>query len=559
MLKSTIERLRQNPWESIFFLSLLVFSFWLMFHTFFYSYSDHIINICFKVWSDFAATIPLIRSFSLSNNWPPEYPLFPGLPIQYHFLFFAFVGLLEKVGLPLDWALNIPSIFGFFLILIMIYKISELIFEDRRIGILGIVFFIFNGSLSFIQYFQKHGFNFKEILKITDYSGMAPWDGGNVLGFWHLNVFINQRHFCFALGLLMLFIWVSLNFQNFTKRNRWYWTLFFGIILGLMPFIHKPVLLMMATTMLLYFVFIQRIRIFLILVGLISVPIVIIGYFMGLNIGLGGGQGIEWYPGFSIHNNLNLFTFSELWTMNWGLHFFLILLGILFMPKQNWKYLSPAVLVFTIAFLFKFSSDILANHKFFNFSLILLQLVSAYLIIKIYDKLKRARFSYSGTLARLLLIICLVPLTLSGVLDFIAVINDPIARVKDKEADPIVDWIYKNTSKDKVILNSSFLYHPASIIGRKIFLGWPYFVTTSGYDFDGRKKIMAELYRGEDPHVLCPLLKNFNIEAITLEDNKAGSDMVQMNKDFFMTNFKPAFTSADSNYNIFRTADICQQ
>ncbi len=85
----------------------------------------------------------------MGDNWPPEYPIFPGLPITYHYLFALIVGKLEAIGVPLDWALNIPSIIGFFLILLMIYLLAKKWFGDPRIGVLGVAFFLFNGSMGF--------------------------------------------------------------------------------------------------------------------------------------------------------------------------------------------------------------------------------------------------------------------------------------------------------------------------------------------------------------------------------------------------------------------------
>src|SRR5688572_8586263 len=80
----------------------LLFSFFLMFHTFSYDTRTHTMSMASKVWSDFGAHIPLIRSFSYGANWdrlltgqPIESPLFPGEPIRYHFGFYALVGALE--------------------------------------------------------------------------------------------------------------------------------------------------------------------------------------------------------------------------------------------------------------------------------------------------------------------------------------------------------------------------------------------------------------------------------------------------------------------------------
>src|SRR5258708_453113 len=79
-----------------FVLVLFLFSCYLMIHTFSYDTNKHQIIMGSRVWSDFGAHIPLIRSFSLGNNWPPEYPLFPGEKIRYHFLFYAIAGILER-------------------------------------------------------------------------------------------------------------------------------------------------------------------------------------------------------------------------------------------------------------------------------------------------------------------------------------------------------------------------------------------------------------------------------------------------------------------------------
>ena len=117
-----------------------------------FQYHNHTFYISAKVWSDFAAHLPLIRSFSWGQNWPPEYPLFPGEPIRYHFLFYFLVGQLEKLGLPLDWALNLPSALGFGGLLTIIYLFSKFIFQSSLTGFLAVILFLFNSSLSFLEF-----------------------------------------------------------------------------------------------------------------------------------------------------------------------------------------------------------------------------------------------------------------------------------------------------------------------------------------------------------------------------------------------------------------------
>ena len=112
------------------------FSSWLMWSTF--DTTPGFLRIDSKLFSDFGAHLPLIRSFSLGSNIPPAYPTFPGLPIRYHFLFYMVVGYLERVGVPLGFALNILSALGFGLLLWMIYKIGFLYSKRHLAGILAV-------------------------------------------------------------------------------------------------------------------------------------------------------------------------------------------------------------------------------------------------------------------------------------------------------------------------------------------------------------------------------------------------------------------------------------
>src|SRR3972149_7715118 len=132
--------------------------------------NENSLLISSKAWSDFTSHIPLIRSFSLGANFPPQYPLFPGEPIKYHFLFYAFVGYLEKIGLPIGFALNIPSVLGFIFLLLMIYFFSKMIFKSKVVGLTSIFFFLFNSSLSFLYFFKTHPVSILSIKQIPQIS-----------------------------------------------------------------------------------------------------------------------------------------------------------------------------------------------------------------------------------------------------------------------------------------------------------------------------------------------------------------------------------------------------
>jgi hypothetical protein len=548
----------RNHWEKLFLAGLLVFSFYLMFHSFNFDFKTGNLLIGFKIWSDFAATLHLTRSFSLGHNWPPEYPLFPGQPIQYHFLFFYFVAMLEKIGIPLVYALNIPSALGFFTILLMIYLIAKKLF-DKRVGFLAVLFFLFDGSLSFTRYFEKAPFSLqslRNIWNVIDFPSNAPWDNSGILAFWTLNVFTNQRHFCVALGFLMAMIWYCIKHES--KKPKLIYGVLFGLAVGLLPLFHKPILLMVAVVMIVYFLAFPNLRKFLFILGVASV--FVMGGLDVLNL-LDSPSAVAdvsgWYPGYFIHDTLSIKEFFHFWWRNIGLHFYLIPIGFYFAPRKTKLFFLPAFIIFLIAFDFKFSQDVLANHKFFNFFLAMSEMLSAYSLFLFYDYLRKCGQPLKY-ISKPILVMAVFFLTFSGVINFLAMKNDYVATIGDVKTDKAAQWFVENTPKDSIVMNSSFLYHPASLAGRKIFLGWPYFVITAGYDADGRMRILRAVFSSESPDFFCPIFKKYNIGYLTVEDTSKDSNLPPINLKYFTEHFNPVFKKDNSAFAIYDVKDLCK-
>lgn len=508
------------------FLFFFTLSLFLMFHTFSYDQNNHTFLISRKVWSDFGQHIPVIRSFSLGANWqrffgkgPVEFPLYPGEPIHYHYLFYAVVGTFERLGVPIDWALNVPSALGLALMLTLLFRMTFVLFKDIRIAPLTILFFLFNGSLSFLQFFETHGF--ADIFTNSDFPSFAPWGPGPVSAFWNLNIYTNQRHlawgFAIALGLM----------QFLSVRSVPLWI----VIVGILPIFHQPTLLLIAIILASYFLLFPNLRKQILFIALGSAIIL----FPQL---AHRSTAAQWYPGYLIHGNLTLASFLSYWWHNVGLHAVLIPIGFFLIPRQAKKTLLPLVFIFIIANLFKFSVEPAANHKLFNFALLLGNIISAYVTLALWKRI------------RWLTIILMLFLTLSGFIDFFAVYNDPKGTVADNET---AAWIRDNTPSDAVFLNSSFFFHPASLAGRAIFLGWPYFAWSEGYKED-RLPIMKILYESHDTKVFCPLFETYGIDYVTIEDTQGDPNLPLIQKEYFSI-FTPEFQQ--ENFAIVSSEEMC--
>lgn len=557
--------------SGVIFAFFFIFSFWLMFHTFSYDQNKPAIRIAFKLWSDFGAHIPMIRSFSLGNNFPNpwqhksiEYPIFPGEPIRFHFLFDMGVGLLERLGLRIDWALNIPSAVGFFLLLVAIYTLSDRLFRSRTAAFLSVLFFLFNGSFGFLRFFALHPLSSQtpmDIIKAKEFPAFAPWGPGDVTAFWNLNIYTNQRHLSFAFALILFFMITLLAVERWRTKRQLPVALSWGILIGALPYFHQPTLLILAVLIGWYFLAFPKLRMPLVVTGLISLALIVPQILLVRS----ADSLVSWYPGYTIHNELGklpflwekAYRFLVFWWNNIGLHSVLIPLGFFIIPKRTRLIVFPLVVLFIIPNMFKFSVEISANHKFFNFVLILGNMISAYTLVWFVRRVSRLNFPLVLR-AFLYSIVCVFIffLTLSGIIDFFVVANDTKGVLEDIPANEVATWIARNTPKDAIFLNSSYLYHPASIAGRRIFLGWPYFPWSAGYK-ENRMPIMDTMYETRSSQERCELLRKRNISYVTVEDVPNDYNLPKIELAYFMKEYTPVFVSKNRTYAIFTTEALC--
>jgi hypothetical protein len=530
--------------ELILLAAFFLFSWWLMWHTF--NYKNGVILIAAKAWSDFGSSIPLIRSFSWGKNWPPEYPLFPGEPIKYHFLFYLLVGMLEKIGFPLSWALNLPSLLGFFGLLVIIYKLAELLFEKKSVALLAVIFFLFNSSLSFLEFFKKYPLSVQTLAKIIEnksFVSFGPYDGKTISAFWNLNIYTNQRHLAASYFLILLIAYLLLKANKVKKPVSVSKIFFIGLIFGLLPFFHKVAFAItgiVLVSLLLYFPKIRKSIFFIFIVAsLLALPQLVYQF-------RGSSPSFSFHPGYLIPWPLTSNKIISYWYLNLGLSLVLIPAGFLLANNSAKKLFLTILPLFLIGNLFQFSPEIAGNHKFFNFFIIIGNLFSAWAVYSLWRK---------KILGKILAPVFVFLMIFSGIIDFFPVKNDFMYSINDASKNPDVAWIKNNTPPDAVFLNSSFLYHPASLAGRKIFLGWPYFSWSAGYNTDKRAQLMENIWATNDKNKTCRLLRENRIYGVVLENK---SQDFPINFPFWENEFLADYKNRDQSLAIYTVNANCQ-
>lgn len=536
-----------------------IFSMWLMFHTFSYDTRNSHIQIGSKLWSDFGAHIPLIRSFSkgpnlyrLTHLQAIESPLFPKEPIRYHFGFYAIVGILEKLGIRIDWALNIMSAIGLSGLIISIYYCSFALFKRHSISLLSILFFLFNGSLSFLSFFKNHPLSFMspiDIMTNSKFPAFGPWDNGSITAFWTLNIYTNQRHLALSYAILIYVLYALYTPFKTGKYTHILVALLIAFLLG----INFAVAGIAAIFLTWIFCSQKHTRLNLLpTIGMGLAAYALLGHISNVT------STITWHPGYLIQETVTPSSFIQFWAQNIGLHIILIPLGLMLAPKPIKRYIGPPLLLlFIIPNLYQFSPDMINNHKFFNFFLILGNMFSSYAIVHIIQHISKLPIQ---TLVKPLQFlvggICIGSLTLSGIIDVFPIINDTKGNISDVQVNADSAFIQTHTKQTDIIANSTWFYHPASIAGRSLFSGYTYFTWSYGYDQSRQEAILLRLYRASTIHDACQILTDNEISWVEL--NTSPESYVQPNWNMWNT-LSHEYQNINTHVTLYKTDTICSQ
>jgi hypothetical protein len=244
------------------------------------------------------------------------------------------------------------------------------------------------------------------------------------------------------------------------------------------------------------------------------------------------------HPGFLMEIPMSLFNLLYYWFFNIGFHLIFIPLGCLLAPRSTRILIIPLLLLFLVPNLFQFSVDMINNHKFFNFFLLLGSMFSAHALIKIKPLLLFAPL-----------------LILGGVVDFFPILNDRYIALTDYPANPDVRFFVDHTPKDAVVLNSTWFYHPASLAGRKIFNGYSYFTWSFGYDQAARERLTTEIYSSSSPKHACRLLWANAIDFVEL--NPKPEDFIIPNSSLWQSTFSPLYTNPTTSLAVYSVAENC--
>jgi hypothetical protein len=529
--------------ELLFFVLTLLLTMVLMWSTFFMSGTN--LYVGNSVYSDFAPHIGMIRSFSKGNNFPTEYSHFAGEDIRYHFMFQFMVGNLEKLGMPLDYAFNVPSILSLLSVYLLLFILTVKITGRRTAGYLAALFFTFRSSKSFFLYLSQipKGSNLLEVLlQNTEFIGYTPNENW---GLWNLNVYCNQRHLAFSLGVLLLLLllflpllyerWMNIRFsvkEFLLRKEDWEvkdlrTAVFGGVLLGSIAFWNGAVLI--AALAVLFVIGISAVRrLELLILAIIAGILTLLQSKFFIE---GSSISPAWYFGFLAENRTLFGTGAYLDNLLGILPF--VLAGAFLTGKSFGKYLiaaflAPVVLALTLSL----TPDIAVNHKYIMIGAMLLGIPAANFLTELYQR--------KGLWVKVFTVMAVFAMTVTGVYDFYTLLNKngPAKSVVLDTDSNLTKWIEDNTDTEDTFLTSNYALNQVVLGGAMLYQGWQYYAWSAGYDTAARDEQVRLMYEASTSEELINLVKINNIRYIVVDLDNRYSDAYVINEE----NIKNTFT-----------------
>ena len=418
---TTIEDYVSNVPDSLFYglviLALTITSTFLMFYT--YRISGNQLMNGLSTFSDLSPHTAMVASFGKGFNFPTQYMHFSGDGIKYHFLFYFLAGTLQYLGLPIDYALNLPSIMSMVCALVLLGLLAVLISSRRAAFLVAPVLVFFRSSLNVFFHIKEltdAGNTFSgaitEIMASTSWYQVTDYDNW---GIWAINVYPNQRHLMLGVAVILIMVILFLPFIRRLcisvsradgadkikaiafSRNAWITrshdplypvsiTLLACVLVIVMPYFHGSCLIALLLVLFGMAVFSESRLLYL----AVAVCAVASSYIQTL-VFSGGYQNVvsfEFLPGFILDKPTFLTLMQYLVIVTGGTLILSAVFAIVVLildiihkkPVHRFLlficFLNPMI----FAFLFKVSLEMLANHKFIQVTLILLDALVAALI-----------------------------------------------------------------------------------------------------------------------------------------------------------------------------------
>ena len=207
------------------------------------TYNNGEYHIAFPLFGDAAFHSSLVTSFAQGANYPPQYPMMAGTLLRYTFLIDFYSGILDRLGLGLQWSIVLPGVLLLASLLALLYLLGCRFTGRRAGGFTVMALIMFSGGIEFIRAFtdwQSLGISLRQFLATQNLNYTSMYDFNYVFTNFTVVVMAQRAALIgFAVGALIVLICYSLYVDKSVEEAHARKALAAaGLIAGLLPLFH---------------------------------------------------------------------------------------------------------------------------------------------------------------------------------------------------------------------------------------------------------------------------------------------------------------------------------
>ena len=115
-----------------------------------------------STYGDLPFHLSTISQLAYSQTFPPQHPMYTGIPLVYPYLINLFSAILVIEGISLQQSLVIPGLIFSLSLAAIIYDFIFALTKKKSISLISVLLYFFNGGFGFYFFLQTYHFNFFE-------------------------------------------------------------------------------------------------------------------------------------------------------------------------------------------------------------------------------------------------------------------------------------------------------------------------------------------------------------------------------------------------------------
>ncbi len=449
---------------------------------------------------------------SLANgNFPPQHPLFAGIPLAYYYFTHLFAAALMLGGFSLQWTVIIENALAISAAVLLIFIFAGRLFPKENakgsaLALLATALVLLNGNFSFLEYLK--GFsssNPSAFFSQNFFNGTQQ--AYPFLNFFSAHLLLTPYAIGLALVLIMAikilegkFEWVAL-LALVPMFN------FFAFLAGLV----------LAGS----YVFWTKAKERRALLKALAVALVVALPQIAFLSSTRTLPTPEFRPGW-LSPAQDPFSIIVFWAANLGIYLVLAAWALKSARENEKRMLLGSTLLFILGNLFIFTPYAWDNVKLFLFFFIIIAMLAAKALKEVFGK----SFAVGAIL--------LIAMTLTGALSIYTISSSSAGVVYDSFDLKACEWVDANVPKDALFLTDGQHTCISGLLGRKVFLGDLEWINNHGIDYSKQLQENNRMLAGD-----CALLKQKGVGFVYLDGY--GGRGAFANETFVRENLEPVY------------------